>query len=636
MAGGRFQFNRHQRMQLKRFICVLGLLLLLFLFLGRLFTAFLKREWGPQKKPEPVIQTFSNVWMMEVGEEALTIFRDGQQETYALDETLLPDGAWREQIGDVEVTDGLVTNVVAKTRKIGGKLLRIDAESVELAGYGRIPLAPDYKGYRVYKTLEMCTYADLAIGYNFTDFVVENGAVCGILQAREEVMDNIRVLIKSTEYESLFHERLTLTADTSFCVSYGAYNNRKLLRYAPGEDVTIEADSAYLAEGRLVITPDALTGRVRLKDVKRNQGVPSYRGHLELERTDGGILVINELSLEEYLYSVVPSEMPSSYPAQALRAQAICARTYAYGHMRRAGYPQYGAHVDDSTSYQVYNNILEQASTTAAVKDSYGQMLRREDGELAETYFYSTSCGMSTDATIWKTQAAAELTYLRAKAISVKALQGEDVQENPDGAAAQALGEALRDEETFAAFIRGKDTDDFEVSDGWYRWSYQVKKLKPEYMAKVLAERYAANAGKVLTLDEGEYVKKPIENFAEVRDIYVAKRGAGGVCDELIIETDRGTYKVISEHFIRYALNNGESKIMRQDGGTAASPSILPSGFFLVEPVREKKKVTGYTLIGGGFGHGVGMSQNGAKYMAEYGMSAEEILAFFFENCNVM
>lgn len=246
---------------------------------------------------------------------------------------------------------------------------------------------------------------------------------------------------------------------------------------------------------------------------------------------------------------------------------------------------------------------------------------------LAETYYYSTSCGMGTDATVWKTDAAGTLTYLRAKSISAKTANGDAEAEN--------LGEKLREEKEFDAFIQSKDADDFEVSESWYRWSYQVKKLDAEYMSKILAARYNANEKRVLTLEKGEYVSKPVKDFSEVYDIYVEKRGAGGVCDELVIETDSGTYKVISEHCIRYVLNNGESKVMRQDGTAVDSPTILPSGFFVIDPVREKKKVTGYVLTGGGFGHGVGMSQNGARDMAEYGMTAEEILAFFFDGCTI-
>ena len=79
--------------------------------------------------------------------------------------------------------------------------------------------------------------------------------------------------------------------------------------------------------------------------------MPSYRGSLELEKQQDGIVVINEVLLEEYLYAVVPSEMPSSYPLEALKAQAVCARTYAYAKMLHAGLPADGAHVDDSAGF---------------------------------------------------------------------------------------------------------------------------------------------------------------------------------------------------------------------------------------------------------------------------------------------
>ena len=126
----------------------------------------------------------------------------------------------------------------------------------------------------------------------------------------------------------------------------------------------IAEDSPLFAENsRIVVEPEALTGRVRLENVGRSQGTPSYRGKLELVKGEEGILVINEVLLEEYLYAVVPSEMPSSYPLEALKSQAICARTYAYDKMCHAGLARYGAHVDDSSAFQVYNNIEENADT---------------------------------------------------------------------------------------------------------------------------------------------------------------------------------------------------------------------------------------------------------------------------------
>ena len=64
-------------------------------------------------------------------------------------------------------------------------------------------------------------------------------------------------------------------------------------------------------------------------------------------------------------------------------------------------------------------------------------------------------------------------------------------------------------------------------------------------------------------------------------------------------------------------------------------PSLLPSGFFVIETKKDDEKVTGYKITGGGFGHGVGLSQNGAKEMAKSGYGAEEILLYFYEDCEI-
>ncbi len=640
MNRKRFSLNKSQRMQMKAFLCILGLLLLLILLLGRIASFLLHRE-EPSAPIErvPVIEEAANVWIMEADEEHLKFYQNGEVRGYRFAPDFLAgheadsteESGWyqglQEQLADVELTDGMVTAVRVKSEKINGKILSADASGVEVEGYGRLMFSDDYQAYRIYNTLEMCTVKDLAFGYNFADLVMEDGKVCGILIAREEAMEYIRVLIKGSDYVGLCHQELVLTSDTGFTLRYGPYDAPVIEQYAAGEEVTINQESACLADGRVIITPDVLTGRVTLCNVSRSQGTPSYRGHFELELTEDGIVAVNELPLEEYLYCVVPSEMPASYPAEALKAQAVCARTYAYGHMRKAGYPQYGAHVDDSTSYQVYNNILEQASTTAAVRESYGQLLFTAEGNLAGAYYYSTSCGMGTDANIWKTAEAPSLTYLKAKEISPAGADGE----NGGG---DDLGEALRQEEAFSEFIQTRDETAYEAAESWYRWSYQSEKLDVEHLYETLKSRHQANSRLVLTLKNGEYVSMEIQEFQKVKDIYIESRGAGGVCDELILVTDGGTYKVISEHNIRYVLNDGVSQVVRQDKSKVDSPSILPSGFFVISVVRDGENVVGYTLTGGGYGHGVGMSQNGAKDMAKAGLSSDEILTFFFDGCS--
>ncbi|MGN0167195.1 MAG: SpoIID/LytB domain-containing protein [Acetatifactor sp.] len=658
-------FNKSQRMQLKAFICLLGVLLLIILIVGKLIVTLVHRQEEETQPPVPhipVVQELSNVWIMEEDTEGILIFRDGEREHYSWGElpesgmaesengsekpkngTTEPENAVyrpmesvREQVADIVLTDGSVTDIVLKKEKINGKVLRADAEGVEIEGYGKILLAEDYRGYRLYDSLEMCTTDDLCFGYSFTDFCIENGEICGILMVKEEAMKYIRVLIKAEDYAGNLHAQPVITADTDFTVVYGTYDNLKTESHAAGEELEFGFDNSYFEGDRVCIVPDVLTGKICITNLNRSQGTPSYRGQIELLRTEEGIAVINEVLLEDYLYSVVPSEMPARYPMEALKAQAICARTYAYGHMEHAGYPRYGAHVDDSTSYQVYNNILEQETTTTAVKETYGQLLFTEEGELAGTYYYSTSCGVGSDANVWKTEAAGQITYLHARELSHAAMEQELTARISGEAAASAedeIGEALREEEVFADFISSVNSDDFEASEGWYRWNYEVKEIDTEHMREVLQKRYAANSKLVLTWQDGEYVSREIGELDNITDIYIEKRGAGGVADELVIETADEKYKVISEHNIRYVLNDGESKVCRQDGSRIASPNLLPSGFFVITTGKEDGNVVGYTINGGGFGHGVGMSQNGARHMAECGYSAEEILLYFYESC---
>ena len=652
------QLHKKNRIAAKARLCVLGLFVLVLLFLVKYFSPRMEDGDIPPKPPvKPVYQTLKNVWLIEVGEDNLLLYRNGEEVSYdlgaievAVDENgepmwdvpvkeakrtelhlYQPEMGLHEKLADVTLTNGRVTSIVVKDEKIHGVILGADENGVEIEGYGILPLSKDYRGYRIYNTLAMCTYKDLSFGYDFADLVVQDGEICGILLAREETMENIRVLIKSADFQSSMHEEVELWADTDYRITYGAAGREITEEKKAGEKLVIDRDSPYFAGNRISIVPNALTGKIYLSNVSRSQGIPGYRGHMECVLEEDGIAVINELPLEEYLYSVVPSEMPASYPKEALKAQAICARTYAYGHMQQAAFPAYGAHVDDSTTYQVYNNILENKKTTEAVKETYGQLLFTPKGTVAQTYYYSTSCGVGSDATVWKTEAAAAIDYLHAESISESAMQGK-LSSRGEGASA----ENMRDEDTFAEFIISKHEDDFEVSEGWYRWTYHVKEIDIERMLTVLRKRYEANPKLVLTMNKkNQFVSSAIRDFTGVKGLYVAARGNGGVADELIIETDTGIIKVITEHNIRYVLCDGVTKVVRQNGSKVDMPNLLPSGFFVIDVCEEEGEIIQYRLIGGGFGHGAGMSQNAAKHMAQAGYTCDEILLFFYDNCNV-
>ncbi|MDE7358453.1 MAG: SpoIID/LytB domain-containing protein, partial [Lachnospiraceae bacterium] len=359
----------------------------------------------------------------------------------------------------------------------------------------------------------------------------------------------------------------------------------------------------------------------------------AYRGTMECLRREQGIVLINELPLEEYLYAVVPSEMPASYPQEALKAQAVCARTYAYRYILRAGLPELGAHVDDTTAYQVYHNIEEHAAATTAVKETDGVLLTYE-GEAAGNYYYSTSCGAGTDVVSWQGGNGEDIPYLHG--VRVSEACGE---ERPEGAEAGTDGgfeeddaerkgaqpldngngemqetaagvsenfdtESLRDETVFRQFITTVHETDFEKDEPWYRWSYHVEELDEKNLFARLKERYASAPAFVLTKAEGDYyVSEPIGKTGKLKRIEITKRGAGGIAQELTIEAGKATYKVLSEYNIRYVLCDRESTVRKQDGSKTVPGTLLPSGFFVLDTVvdtgKDGESVVGYTLTGG-------------------------------------
>lgn len=153
-------------------------------------------------------------------------------------------------------------------------------------------------------------------------------------------------------------------------------------------------------------------------------------------------------------------------------------------------------------------------------------------------------------------------------------------------------------------------------------------------IADRLKERYHAAPDKILHEKEEEFVKDEPGKIKEIYDIRCLKRKEGGVMDELLLDTDQGIYKVVSEYNIRYILNQ-KTEVIRQDGSVYESSALLPSAYMIIDTVKSGENVIGYTIFGGGYGHGVGLSQNGAKAMGLLAADCEEIITFYFGDCRM-
>ncbi len=462
-----------------------------------------------------------------------------------------------------------------------------------------------------------------------------------------ELVNNpkLRILITTSDFSGSIHEKVKITSGDDFILR--GEDGTVYANYKAWE--MIDVDKFHLKTGETLIFESEDT--VSLQSLTRAQGTPEYYGSLQIYKEDSGYTIINIVPMEQYLLTVVPSEMPSSYPLEALKAQAICARSYAYFYvLNEPGLP-HGAHMNDSTDYQVYNNIQETENTNLAVQETEGMVLTRE-GMPVQTYFFSTSCGFTTNERIWKEYFGGaewedgvmpEVAYdaghyaddreILFEPVAVAEPQVVETISTDSAIGILYTADSLVRENNFRAYITSDVWDFLESEEQWYRWTYHGT-ISSKQIEERLKARYVARPDLILTLDEKEniYVNQEINTLGKITNIEVIKRLPGGVADELLIETTKDTYLVIGEYNIRYVLSDGESEIVRNDGSVVNVSNLLPSAYFIIEPeISSSGTVESISLTGGGYGHGVGMSQNGARQAALQGMSCEEILELFYK-----
>jgi peptidoglycan hydrolase-like amidase len=154
--------------------------------------------------------------------------------------------------------------------------------------------------------------------------------------------------------------------------------------------VMMDGTELYRTANRLYATQlSPSSSLLQIMTFRRAQGNPLYRNTLEISLTAAKdkMRIVNDITLEQYLFQVVPSEMPASFGTEALKAQAVAARTYALTEYYSNRFADRGIHIDDSTLIQVYNNSAENALTTEAVNATAG-LIMKSGSELVDARFY--------------------------------------------------------------------------------------------------------------------------------------------------------------------------------------------------------------------------------------------------------
>jgi len=339
-----------------------------------------------------------------------------------------------------------------------------------------------------------------------------------------------------------------------------------------------------IVDGPVVLTPQS--GLVAIAGA-------AYRGVAEVWTNSQGTLAgINQLPLEEYLYGVVPRELPPTVwnQLEAQKAQAVAARTFALsriGHRAADGYD-----LLPTTADQVYGGYASEHPLSTQAVDETAGIVATYNGNLISTVYHSTSGGFTANnEDVWQ---SGPVAYLRGVP---DAERGQALQRNPNP---QVFRNA-----SGARSLRGFRGGDYEADwSQYHRWHF-------EWTAEEISRSISAFAG---------------TDVGTVHEINVLSRSESGRVYEIEFVTDAGTFTEEKDR-IRWAL---------QFVNAQGNLSPLLSTLFLIEPIHEQsgsrrdRTVVGFQAWGGGWGHGIGMSQTGAAGMAERGRTFDEILRHYY------
>jgi len=335
-----------------------------------------------------------------------------------------------------------------------------------------------------------------------------------------------------------------------------------------------------------------------------------YAGGFEYTPTGNGTLkVVNVVELEDYVKGVVPYEMPGDWPLAALEAQAVCARTYVQGHGKHLR--DEGFDVCSGVDCQVYNGRGTgtngpTAGSDLAVENTAGECIYYNGVLIQDPVYHSSDGGATEDgANVWGT----ETGYLKGKA------------------------------------------DPYEAPGGGYSVTYTAEELS------WILDQKGYSVGTVQDVYVSEYT--PLGNVKQVT--FVGSSGTrtftGDACRTIFYSS---TYQK-SVSSMRFGINggrgpgvcvNGTDQLSSLDGacvisgsgtvgtlaGDAAS-AVSSSGMTAVSGGGGSYAGSGnagtFVITGTGKGHNVGMSQYGAKAMAESGFSCREILSFYYTDITI-
>lgn len=376
-------------------------------------------------------------------------------------------------------------------------------------------------------------------------------------------------------------------------------NTRIMLKNQNEIIAVIEGEEAY---------PQFVGMSSNFRDEVIDFGDRQYRGRMEFGRYGGaGITAVNVILLDEYLYGVVPSEMYAGWNIEALKAQSVVARNYAVlfmGKHKNSGYD-----LCDGEHCQAYKGYgVENANSNQAVKETQGELLYYDD-EIIETFYFASSGGYTENSeNVWITP----LPYLKAV---------PDIYEENHQDWTRSFSK-----EQIEALLANSGKNIGEVLD------LQIVSYTPGGRAmelKIIGTKGSETLTKetVRTFFKSNGVSLPSRMFE------IIKNGDSSSSNSIVAVGDGNTKKNISQSQI-YVI--GEDKTIKTLYLENDSVCVQGANGVNEISITPSVSVSGdFVFKGKGSGHGVGLSQWGAKGMADQGYNYKQILSYYYTGTTV-
>jgi stage II sporulation protein D len=440
-------------------------------------------------------------------------------------------------------------------------------------------------------------------------FIVLSLTFTGLTSYAQSAEQLIRVGLSDNNFSKLQHDTVTISSTGIFNV-IDKSTGSSLISLTPSDTLKISADNYNIniyANNKkinfdqlpLTIKP-ACGSSIILQNLIRKGKPAAYSGEIEINKIGNGnkLGIINILPIEDYLKGVVPAEIPVSFGSEAVKAQAIAARNYS---IRPRTKIYHDFDVCDTVRSQVYyGKNIENPVSDNAIQDTTG-LFALYDGNIILALYSSTSGGYTEDYENAFTEAgstvfpSSSIPYLKGKPdnININILNTDDEAES---------------------FYTSSPTS-FENESKYYRWNVSWTATELE---KILEQTLAQNS------NSGFITPKFAKNqkLGSIKNIQILKRGVSGKAIQIEVETTYGRWNIKKELIIR--------KIFQYQN------KLLPSANIVVKKIyNSNDDLTEITFIGGGYGHGVGMSQYGAGFLSKNGWTFDEILQHYYSGISI-